>query len=95
MTEGNLKNPDTGEYGTGTYPKWMLATSHIGRKSFATNFYGQEGYTMPLLMNVTGHSSEKNFQQYNGNQSIDYAVRLDEIWEKEHQQKSSGETIDA
>ncbi len=87
MTEGNLKNPETGEYGTGMYPKWMLVTSHIGRKSFATNFYAQDKYPTPLLMNVTGHSTEKNFLRYNGNQSIDYASRLNEIWMTEYVEK--------
>lgn len=94
ITEGNLANPETGEYGTGFYPKWMLVTSHIGRKSFATNFYAQDKYSTPLLMNVTGHSTEKNFLRYNGNQSIDYATRLDELWVKEYSEKSSAAVTD-
>ena len=37
-------------------------TSHIGRRSFATNFYGK--IPTPLLMDATGHSSEQMFLRY-------------------------------
>lgn len=42
--------------------KWNMITSHIGRRSFATNFYG----TIPtsLLMEATGHSTEQMFLKY-------------------------------
>lgn len=83
IVEGNLKNPETGKYETGYYPKWMLVASHIGRRSFATNLYGKDRYATPLLMNVTGHVTEKMFLEYNGKQSLDYAMQLAEIWENE------------
>jgi integrase len=49
---------------TGTYKKHELVTSHIGRRSFATNFYT----TIPtsLLINITGHSTESMFLNYIG-----------------------------
>jgi len=43
-------------------PKWEAVSSHIGRRSFATNFYGK--IPTPLLMEATGHSSEKMFLKY-------------------------------
>lgn len=43
-------------------PKWEFLTSHIGRRSFATNFYGK--IPTPLLMEATGHSSEQMFLRY-------------------------------
>ena len=46
----------------GKYPKWELVTSHIGRRSFASNYYGK--IPTPYLINVTGHSSEKIFLDY-------------------------------
>lgn len=81
--KGNLRNKETGVYGTGIFPKWQLVTSHIGRRSFVTNFYVDDKLSTPLLMNVTGHSTERTFLQYNGNQSLDYATKLAEIWTTE------------
>ena len=42
--------------------KWKTISSHIGRRSFATNFYGK--IPTPLLMHATGHSSEQMFLKY-------------------------------
>ncbi|VDH15516.1 Site-specific recombinase XerD [Algoriella xinjiangensis] len=42
--------------------KWEILSSHIGRRSFATNFYGK--IPTPLLMEATGHSSEQMFLRY-------------------------------
>ena len=42
--------------------KWQLLSSHIGRRSFASNFYGK--IPTPLLMEATGHSSEHMFLKY-------------------------------
>lgn len=43
-------------------PKWEAVTSHIGRRSFASNFYGK--IPTPLLMEATGHSTEQMFSRY-------------------------------
>ncbi len=47
---------------SGTFEKWELVTSHIGRRSFATNFYGN--IPTAYLIYVTGHSSESMFLWY-------------------------------
>lgn len=59
---------------SGIFPKWELITSHIGRRSFATNFYG----TIPTtyLMNVTGHSTEAMFLNYLGKSNKDLAIEI-------------------
>ena len=59
---------------SGVYPKWELITSHIGRRSFATNFYG----TIPttFLINVTGHSTEAMFLNYIGKSNKDLAMEI-------------------
>ena len=59
---------------TGMYHKWELVTSHIGRRSFASNFYG----TIPTtyLMNVTGHSTEAMFLNYLGKSNKDLAMGI-------------------
>lgn len=42
--------------------KCEILSSHIGRRSFATNFYGK--IPIPLLMDATGHSTEQMFLRY-------------------------------
>ncbi|GEN76357.1 site-specific integrase [Chryseobacterium hagamense] len=42
--------------------KWQNISSHIGRRSFASNFYGK--IPTPLLMQATGHSTEQMFLNY-------------------------------
>lgn len=56
------------------YLKHELVTSHIGRRSFATNFYG----TIPtaLLMSMTGHTTESMFLIYIGKSNTDKAIEL-------------------
>lgn len=47
---------------TAKVEKYKLASSHIGRRSFATNNYGKIATT--YLRYITGHSSEKQFLAY-------------------------------
>ncbi len=42
--------------------KWETLSSHIGRRSFASNFYGK--IPTPLLMQATGHTTEQMFLKY-------------------------------
>lgn len=48
----------------GIYPKYKLIQNHTCRRSFASNFYGKEGWTTPMIMEITGHMTEKNFLKY-------------------------------
>jgi integrase len=59
---------------TNTYQKHQLVTSHIGRRSFATNFYGI--IPTSFLIYVTGHSSEVMFLNYIGKSNKDIAMEL-------------------
>ena len=58
----------------GQYPKYELVTSHIGRRSFATNFYGK--IPTSFLIYITGHSSEFLFLSYVGKSNKDIALEL-------------------
>ena len=58
----------------GMYPKYELVTSHIGRRSFATNHYGK--IPTSYLIYVTGHSSEEMFLNYIGKSNKDMALEL-------------------
>lgn len=62
----------------GLYPKWQLVTSHIGRRSFATNNYGK--IPTALLIGVTGHSTESMFLEYIGKTDTQKAMALAEYF---------------
>ena len=42
--------------------KWEVVGTHVGRRSFATNFYGK--IPTALIMSVTGHLTESSFLMY-------------------------------
>ncbi|MCL1671540.1 tyrosine-type recombinase/integrase [Elizabethkingia ursingii] len=63
--------------------KWQALTSHIGRRSFATNFYGK--IPTPLLMHATGHSSEQIFLKYINDHDNEKIVSLSEHFDKVYQ----------
>jgi integrase len=46
-----------------TWNKWERLSSHAARRSFATKFFLQ-GIPAGVLMQITGHSTEKQFMQY-------------------------------
>ena len=59
---------------SGTFKKYELVTSHFGRRSFASNFYG----TIPttFLIYITGHSTESMFLNYIGKSNKDLALEI-------------------
>ncbi|UGU17711.1 site-specific integrase [Sinomicrobium kalidii] len=61
----------------GEYPKWKLVTSHIGRRSFATNYYGK--ISTSYLKNITGHGTEQMLLAYIGKSSKDTALEAYEL----------------
>jgi len=54
--------------------KFNLVSTHICRRSFATNFYGDKRFTTPQVMAITGHKTETTFLQYIGKTSSDHAL---------------------
>ena len=62
--EGFKMNPKTLRKENGIFPKYELVTSHICRRSYATNHY----YKLPnkVIMRVTGHATERQFLDYIG-----------------------------
>jgi len=62
----------------GVYPKWQLMSSHVCRRSFATNLYGM--LPTPLIMQITAHSSEKMLLNYIGKNSLDYAQQIADFY---------------
>ena len=58
----------------GKFEKWELVSSHIGRRSYATNNFDK--IPLRLVMNVTGHTTEKMFLNYVGKSNKDIALEL-------------------
>ncbi len=88
-TEGALFNTETKRTEAGIFPKWKLVSSHICRRSFATNFYANQKYPTPLLMNITAHGSEKMFLEYIGKPPLDKSMQLAQIWAQEKENSSA------
>lgn len=62
------------------YPKHELITSHICRRSYATNYYNE--IPTSLLISVTGHATERQFLEYVGKPPIDQALQLAKLYAK-------------
>lgn len=73
-THGTLFDHDKKEKVTKDYPKHLLVSSHIGRRSFATNNYGK--IPTSFLMYITGHTTEAMFLTYIGKSNKDIAMEL-------------------
>ncbi|ALU75415.1 hypothetical protein AUW17_09105 [Tenacibaculum dicentrarchi] len=82
LVNGNKFDEVKKRYIGGIYPKHELVSSHICRRSFASNHYASELYPTPILMNITAHKTEKNFLTYIGKEPIDYGIQLAKIWQK-------------
>lgn len=68
------------------YPKFELVTSHICRRSFASNHYNKID-TM-TLMKITGHKTESMFLSYLKITPTQYAEKLKNYWKEQEYLKS-------
>ncbi|MCF6279190.1 MAG: site-specific integrase [Flavobacteriaceae bacterium] len=76
IEKGSVYNSETKRNEDGSFEKYKLVSSHICRRSFATNFYGNPKYPTPLLMSITAHSTEKMFLEYIGKKQGDNDAQL-------------------
>ena len=60
------------------YPKNELVTSHICRRSFATNHYGK--IPNKTIMAITTHTSEVQFEKYLKQTQIEHVEKLEKLW---------------
>lgn len=88
-TKGRKYDKDKKRKILGTYPKYSLVSSHICRRSFATNLYGVMPTT--LIMKITAHKTEKMLLQYIGKSDLDYAQQIADFYELQ-KMKSKKET---
>ena len=82
IIEGSKIDPETKRKKIGMYPKHKLVTSHICRRSFASNLYGK----LPnmTIMAITGHQSESQFLKYIKITPKENAKKLQEYWLKQN-----------
>lgn len=79
--EGSKMSQETKRKVIGVYEKWELISSHVCRRSFATNLYGR--IPTPVIMSITGHATEKMFLAYIGKTSMDNAEYLKQFWNEQ------------
>lgn len=65
----------------GKYPKYELISSHVCRRSFATNLYGNMDTL--TIMKITGHKTESSFLTYIKTTPKEHALKLKEFWAKQ------------
>ena len=66
----------------GMFPKYELVTTHICRRSFATNLYGTID-TLTIMM-IIGHSTEKQFLEYIKITPKQHAEKLSNLWAEKY-----------
>ena len=83
----SIKDPETNRKSRKMYPKYEAVSSHICRRSFATNNYGK----MPssLIMKIGGWRTESAFLGYIKKSNIESAQEAKRYWDKENKIKLS------
>lgn len=66
---------------TTTSPKWMMVSSHTGRRSFCTNMY-KRGLPTITIMAISGHTTEKSFLRYIKVTQEEHAQLMKEQWKR-------------
>ena len=68
------------------FPKYELVSAHTARRSFATNMF-ESGAPALVIMQITGHKTEKAFLSYIKTDPETYARMLLSQWNKSQQEK--------
>ncbi|WP_396162198.1 phage integrase SAM-like domain-containing protein [Flavobacterium sp.] len=80
--QGSKINKETKRKEEGIFEKWELVSSHICRRSFASNLYGKlDNLT---IMAITGHQTETQFLKYIKITSTEKADKLKDYWNKQN-----------
>ena len=84
--QGSKINSKTKRKEEGVFEKWELVSSHICRRSFASNLYGKlDNLT---IMAVTGHQTETQFLKYIKITSTEKAEKLKDYWNKQNEENN-------
>lgn len=87
MIKGKVYNEDKKKNEIVETEKCNLVSSHVCRRSFATNFYGNKMFTTPQLMSITGHKTESMFLNYIGKTADDWAMQTAKTFKELSNQK--------
>lgn len=79
-TMARIKEKEGTPHKKDVYPKWQVVSSHVCRRSFATNFYGR--IPTPVLMNITAHGTERMFLSYIGKTTYENALQMLDYFSK-------------
>lgn len=90
--KGVLFDKESKRKKAGDYHKWQLVTTHICRRSFATNQFGV--LPTPLIMQITGHTLEKTFLLYIGKSSYDFAQQIADFYSKQKLRETKTSQLD-
>jgi integrase len=80
IVKGKMRIDNKRTLTVGNYKKWQVVSSHVCRRSFATNFYGE--IPTSVLMNITAHSSESVFMRYIGKTTYENAHQFMDYFDK-------------
>lgn len=75
IVKGRVFNEETKRNEIAETEKYKLVSSHICRRSFATNYYGDNRFTTAELMSITGHKTETVFLNYIGKTAEEHALK--------------------
>lgn len=78
--KGRIYDKESKRKVLGLYPKYKLITSHIGRRSFATNLFGK--LPNSVIMSICGWSKEEMMLSYIKKSNREDAVQLKKYWEE-------------
>ncbi len=81
-TYGKLKDKDKNREIAGYYPKYKLVSSHIARRSFATNL--SDKISAKAISKIAGWSNEKMAELYNKKSKLEYAEEVSKLWDSKN-----------
>ena len=87
IVKGKVYNEHKKKYEILEIEKCFLVSSHVCRRSFATNFYGNKMFTTPQLMAITSHGTEAIFLQYIGKTKDEWAMQTAKTFKELKEQK--------
>lgn len=80
VMKGRIYDKDKKRKVAGFFEKNKLITSHIGRRSFATNLFGK--IELHIISAILGHSTTKQTLEYIKRGNKEHAKKLKEYWDK-------------
>lgn len=87
QTPVKVRRTKGGMLTTRVLPKWQLLTTHVARRSFATNMLNRN-YPVSLIMAITGHKSEAMFWKYVKLTPADRAELFMQLMEQDDQRRT-------